>query len=46
MTTARKGKLPSGIQDFEGLRNDGYRYVDISFSPDHEGLESRCFYRL
>lgn len=28
MTTARTGKLPSGIQDFEGLLNDGYRYVD------------------
>ena len=28
MITARTGKLPSGIQDFEGLINDGYCYVD------------------
>ena len=28
MIAGRTGKLPSGIQDFEGLINDGYRYVD------------------
>ncbi|MCQ2344488.1 MAG: ATP-binding protein [Paludibacteraceae bacterium] len=28
MKTKRLGKLPSGVQDFEGLLDDGYLYVD------------------
>ena len=35
------GKLPIGIQDFEGLRKDGYVYVDktdLIYRLVHEGM--------